>query len=143
MISAITIRPIAPRGPVSRGRPSRANVPERYFSARLFFIFFEVSAREAPRPIFRTPPVSERPHSSARGVHKQPEPRQIVSERCHSPSHTALSKLFYMPLSDCPSKPALSQVGRGRQQHLASSVCCFSEIRSSSPPLLTSIGSAP
>ena len=62
-----------------------------------------------------TPPVSERPHSfrSKRltprpfrriGVHKGARAAQFARVRCHSPSHTALSKLLYMPLSDCPSK---------------------------------------
>jgi hypothetical protein len=82
MISAITIRPIAPRGPVSRRRPSRADVSQRYFFPRDYFLFFlKVSTREAPHPIFRNPPVSARPHNSARaGVHKEPEPRQLVSD---------------------------------------------------------------
>ena len=38
------------------------------------------------------------------GVHKGARAAQFAPERCHSPSHTALSKLLYMPLSDCPSK---------------------------------------
>jgi hypothetical protein len=54
--------------------------------------------KSPPRPIFQNPPVSGRPHISERGAHKDPARRQLMSERCHSPSHTALSKLLCLPL---------------------------------------------
>jgi hypothetical protein len=51
-----------------------------------------------PMPFLRDPSRSERPHSSERiGVHKGARAAQFAPERCHSPSHTALSKLLYMP----------------------------------------------
>ena len=47
-----------------------------------------------PVQFFGTPPLSERPRSSARAGVKEPEPRNSCQNRCHSP--TTLSKLLYI-----------------------------------------------
>src|SRR5258707_1460465 len=93
-----------------------------YFSKRGtffrdYFLFFrKVSTREPPYAIFARPlpsasdpiapqeAVNAAPDFRRIGVHKGARAAQFAPERCHSPSHTVLSKLLYMPLSDCPSK---------------------------------------
>src|SRR5229473_163078 len=74
-----------------------------YFSKRgtffqdYFLFFWKVSTREPPLPFLRDPLVSKRPHSSPDRSIKEPEPLNSRQKRCHSPSHTAQSKLLYMP----------------------------------------------
>src|SRR5581483_7638009 len=88
-----------------RAAPSCDRTP---FFSEVFFIFLESEhALIPPSKFFATPSISVRPHSSDPGAHKEPARRQLMSERCHSPSHTALSKLTFTCLcstarrSDC------------------------------------------
>jgi len=91
------------------GRGEADPVPESVAAPKPYFAAPDSSAPRAKglRDKENQPEMPERKHAVAVnaapdfrriGVHKGARAAQFAPERCHSPSHTALSKLVHMPL---------------------------------------------